>query len=120
MYPILLCSIVSVAILFERLFALRKSRIIANRDLMMHLAEKHAWNDLKEAAQKGDDLFSRVVYMTLDLISSCPHCVLARALSERTLCSPSAFKVQRGGLVDLWMGEGESGGGPCFLSFFLA
>ncbi|MBP5591025.1 MotA/TolQ/ExbB proton channel family protein [bacterium] len=66
MYPILLCSIVSVAILLERLFALRKSRIISNGDLLMHLAEKHAWNDLKETAKKGEDLFSRVIYMTLD------------------------------------------------------
>lgn len=70
MYPILLCSIVSVAILFERLFSLRKSRIISNGDLLMHLAEKHAWNDLKETAQKGDDLFSRVIYMTLSDPSS--------------------------------------------------
>ena len=70
MYPILLCSIVSVAILFERLFSLRKSRIISNSDLLMHLAEKHAWNDLKETAQKGDDLFSRVIYMTLSDPSS--------------------------------------------------
>ena len=66
MYPILLCSIVSVAILLERLFVLRKSRIIANSELMMHLAEKHSWDELKETAKKGDDLFSRVVYMTLD------------------------------------------------------
>ena len=70
MYPILLCSIVSVAILFERLFALRKSRIIANSELMMHLAEKHSWNELKETAKKGDDLFSRVIYMTLSDPSS--------------------------------------------------
>ena len=70
MYPILLCSIVSVAILFERLFALRKSRIISNGDLMMHLAEKHSWNELRETAKKGDDLFSRVIYMTLSDPSS--------------------------------------------------
>lgn len=70
MYPILLCSIVSVAILFERLFALRKSRIISNSDLMMHLAEKHSWNELRETAKKGDDLFSRVIYMTLSDPSS--------------------------------------------------
>ncbi|MBO4711268.1 MotA/TolQ/ExbB proton channel family protein [bacterium] len=70
MYPILLCSIVSVAILLERLFVLRKSRIISNGDLLMHLAEKHAWNDLKEASKKGDDFFSRVIYMTLNDPSS--------------------------------------------------
>ena len=70
MYPILLCSIVSVAILFERLFALRKSRIISNGDLLMHLAEKHSWNELRETAKKGDDLFSRVIYMTLSDPSS--------------------------------------------------
>lgn len=70
MYPILLCSIVSVAILFERLFALRKSRIISNGELLMHLAEKHSWDELKETAKKGDDLFSRVIYMTLSDPSS--------------------------------------------------
>ena len=70
MYPILLCSIVSVAILFERLFALRKSRIISNGDLLMHLAEKHSWNELRETAKQGDDLFSRVIYMTLSDPSS--------------------------------------------------
>ena len=70
MYPILLCSIVSVAILLERLFALRKSRIISNSDLLMHLAEKHAWDELKEAAKKGDDLFARVISMTLSDPSS--------------------------------------------------
>ena len=70
MYPILLCSIVSVAILFERLFALRKSRIISNGDLLMHLAEKHSWNELRETAKRGDDLFSRVIYMTLSDPSS--------------------------------------------------
>ena len=57
MYPILLCSIVSVAILFERLFALRKSRIIANSELMMHLAEKHSWDELKETAKKATTSF---------------------------------------------------------------
>ena len=70
MYPILLCSVVSVAILLERLFALRKSRIIANRDLLMHLAEKHSWDELRETAKKGSDLFSRVIYMTLSDPSS--------------------------------------------------
>ncbi len=66
MYPILLCSIVSVAILFERLFALRKSRIISNKDLLLHLAEKGSWDEMKEAAGKNDDFFSRTVYLTLN------------------------------------------------------
>lgn len=66
MYPILLCSIVSVAILFERLFALRKSRIISNRDLLMHLAEKGSWDELKETTQKNDDFFSRTINLTLN------------------------------------------------------
>lgn len=66
MYPILLCSVVSVAILFERLFALRKSRIISNRDLLMHLAEKGSWDEMKETTQKNDDFFSRTVYLTLN------------------------------------------------------
>lgn len=66
MYPILFCSIVSVAILFERLFALRKSRIISNRDLLMHLAEKGSWDELKETTQKNDDFFSRTINLTLN------------------------------------------------------
>jgi len=66
MYSILLCSIVSVAILFERLFALRKSRIISNKDLLLHLAEKGSWDEMKEAAGKNDDFFSRTVYLTLN------------------------------------------------------
>jgi len=66
MYPILLCSVVSVAILFERLFALRKSRIISNRDLLMHLAEKGSWDEMKETTQKNDDFFSRTVCLTLN------------------------------------------------------
>jgi len=66
MYPILLCSIVSVAILFERLFALRKSKIISNKDLLLHLAEKGSWDEMKEAAGKNDDFFSRTVYLTLN------------------------------------------------------
>ena len=66
MYPILLCSIVSVAILLERLFALRKSRIISNRDLLMHLAEKGSWDELKEATKKNDDFFSRTINLTLN------------------------------------------------------
>ena len=66
MYPILLCSIVSVAILFERLFALRKSRIISNKDLLLHLAEKGSWDEMKEATGKNDDFFSRTVYLTLN------------------------------------------------------
>lgn len=66
MYPILLCSVVSVAILFERLFALRKNRIISNRDLLMHLAEKGSWDEMKETTQKNDDFFSRTVYLTLN------------------------------------------------------
>ncbi|MBP5407054.1 MotA/TolQ/ExbB proton channel family protein [bacterium] len=66
MYPILLCSIVSVAILLERLFALRKSRIISNRDLLMHLAEKGSWDEMKEAAKNKEDFFSRTVSLTLN------------------------------------------------------
>jgi biopolymer transport protein ExbB len=66
MYPILLCSVVSVAILFERLFALRKSRIISNRDLLMHLAEKGSWDEMKETVKKSDDFFSRTVCLTLN------------------------------------------------------
>ena len=38
MYPILLCSVVSIAVLFERLFSLRKKRIISNPELFLHLA----------------------------------------------------------------------------------
>lgn len=65
MYPILLCSIISLAILLERLFALRKSRIISNGNFLIHLAEKHSWDELAAAAKSNDDLFSRTIYSAL-------------------------------------------------------
>ncbi|HSW59829.1 MAG TPA: MotA/TolQ/ExbB proton channel family protein [bacterium] len=64
MYPILLCSIISIAVLFERIFALRRSRIVSNPDLILHLSEKGSWDEIAKEVKKKDDLFSRI----LDLV----------------------------------------------------
>ena len=133
MYPILLCSIVSVAILLERLFALRKSRIISNGDLLLHLAEKHAWNDLKEAAKKSDDLFSRVVYMTLDDPSSATETekiteIYAKKVTEEIYCHTSIPGVMATlspllgllgtvlGMIRIFNKFTEAGGNPMILA----
>ncbi|MGI6395244.1 MAG: MotA/TolQ/ExbB proton channel family protein [bacterium] len=63
MYPILLCSIISVAVLFERLFSLRKSKIVSNSDLIFHLAQKNLWSEIAKEVKKRDDLFSRILNM---------------------------------------------------------
>ncbi|MBP5434467.1 MotA/TolQ/ExbB proton channel family protein [bacterium] len=72
MYPILLCSVVSIAVLFERLFSLRKKRIISNPELFLHLAEKNDWEELAREAKKGDDFCSQIVDMTLSDTSDNP------------------------------------------------
>ena len=64
MYPILLCSIISIAVLFERIFFLRRSKIMSNPDLILHLAEKNSWDEIEKEVKKKDDLFSRI----LDLV----------------------------------------------------
>lgn len=64
MYPILLCSIISIAVLFERMFFLRRSKIMSNPDLILHLAEKNSWDEIEKEVKKKDDLFSRI----LDLV----------------------------------------------------
>jgi biopolymer transport protein ExbB len=64
MYPILLCSIISIAVLFERIFALRRSRIVSNPDLILHLSEKGSWDEIAKEVKKKDDIFSRI----LDLV----------------------------------------------------
>lgn len=65
MYPILLCSIISVAVLFERLFFLRRSRIVSNSDLILHLAQKGSWGEIAKEVKKNDDLFSRILDLVL-------------------------------------------------------
>ena len=65
MYPILLCSIISVAVLFERLFFLRRSRIVSNPDLILHLAQKGSWGEIAKEVKKNDDLFSRILDLVL-------------------------------------------------------
>lgn len=65
MYPILLCSIISIAVLFERIFALRKSRIVSNPDLIIHLAEKDSWDEIAKEVKKKDDFLSQILDLTI-------------------------------------------------------
>ncbi|HNW82443.1 MAG TPA: MotA/TolQ/ExbB proton channel family protein [bacterium] len=63
MYPILLCSIISLAILLERLFALRTSKIVGNPDLILHLAQNNSWDEIAKEVKKGDDCLSEILDM---------------------------------------------------------
>jgi len=64
MYPILLCSVISITILFERMFSLRRSKIASNPELIIHLSEKGSWDEIATEVKKKDDLFSKI----LDLV----------------------------------------------------
>lgn len=65
MYPILLCSIISVAILLERLFALRISKIVGNPDLILHLAQNNSWDEIAKEVKKRDDCLSEILDMVI-------------------------------------------------------
>ncbi len=65
MYPILACSIISVAVLFERLWAFRRSRIAPSLELYLHIAAKQRREEILAEAQKRDDLLSELVYKVL-------------------------------------------------------
>ncbi len=65
MYPILACSIISVAVLFERLWALRSSRIAPSLELYLHIAAKQRREEMLAEAQKRDDLLSELIRKVL-------------------------------------------------------
>lgn len=65
MYPILFCSVISVAVLFERSFALLKSKIISNPELIIHLAQKGSWGEIEKEVKKKDDIFSSILDLAL-------------------------------------------------------
>ncbi len=65
MYPILLCSIISLAILFERLYSFRPARITGNTDIILHLAQKRLWDEIAGEVKKRDDFLSIILDMVL-------------------------------------------------------
>ncbi len=65
MYPIVACSIISVAVLFERLWAFRASRIAPTLDLYLHLAKKQRRDEMLTEAKKRDDLLSELIRRVL-------------------------------------------------------
>lgn len=88
MYPILLCSIISIAVLLERLFSLRKKNIISDQELIFHLAGKHDWEALAKEVKKNSDCFSQVIDMTLNDTSA--------AQSQPQITEMYAKKVTQG------------------------
>ena len=69
--PILLCSVVAVAIFFERLIQLHKERKKINRDLEETLTIKHQNGDTKRAAWLqglGDTPLSRILSHAMEVI----------------------------------------------------
>ena len=65
MYPILLCSVISVAIFLERLWALRPSRVAPTLELYLHLAGKRRRDEILTEAQKRDDFLSELLRKVL-------------------------------------------------------
>ncbi len=66
MYPIILCSVISFAVLLERLFFLRKKNIMSSPEFIIHLASKNAWNEIANEVKKKNDILSYI----LDLVIS--------------------------------------------------
>ncbi|MCD6269454.1 MAG: MotA/TolQ/ExbB proton channel family protein [Deltaproteobacteria bacterium] len=63
MYPIILCSILTVAILFERLFALRRSRIIPEKFIIevTDLVRQQRMEDALTQCRLNDSSISRIL-----------------------------------------------------------
>ncbi|MCK5916551.1 MAG: MotA/TolQ/ExbB proton channel family protein, partial [Deltaproteobacteria bacterium] len=63
MYPIILCSILTVAILFERLFALRRSRIIPEKFIIevSDLVRQERMEDALTQCRLNQSSISRVL-----------------------------------------------------------
>jgi biopolymer transport protein ExbB len=65
MYPIFLCSIISLAALFERLWALRSSRVTPSLELYLHIAKTGTRETMIAEAQKRDDFLSQLLRQVL-------------------------------------------------------
>ncbi len=63
MYPIILCSILTLAILFERLFALRRSRIIPEKFIIevSDLVRQQRMEDAMTQCRLNDSSISRIM-----------------------------------------------------------
>ena len=93
MIPIVACSLVSMTILFERMYALRKKRIVDNVSLYQHIARSGTDKELLEEAQKHSDLFSSVIVKILrdDMRSDWEKSaeLYGKEASERIYCCTS-------------------------------
>ncbi len=65
MYPIILCSVVSFAVLFERLFFLRKKNIVNNPEFLIHLASKGSWDEIAGEVKKKNDILSKILDLAI-------------------------------------------------------
>ena len=61
MAPILLCSLISMTILFERLYALKRKKIVDNIDLYQHIAKSGTDSELLKETEKHRDHLARVL-----------------------------------------------------------
>lgn len=66
MYPILLCSIISVTVLLERLFALRAIKIIGKPDYILHLAQNNSWDEIAKEVKRKDDILSAILDLVIN------------------------------------------------------
>jgi biopolymer transport protein ExbB len=65
MYPIILCSVVSFAVLFERLLFLRRKNILNNPEYIIHLASKGSWDEIAGEVKKKNDILSRILDLAI-------------------------------------------------------
>jgi biopolymer transport protein ExbB len=65
MYPIMLCSVVSFAVLFERLHFLRRKNILNNPEFIIHLASKGSWDEIAGEVKKKNDILSRILDLAI-------------------------------------------------------
>ncbi len=93
MIPILLCSLISMTIFFERLYALRNKKITDHEELYRHIAKNGTDRDLLIEAEKHNDHLSRVLSRMLkdDMQNNLEKSaeLYGREASERIFCCTS-------------------------------
>jgi len=66
MYPIVLCSIISLAVLLERFWSLRRSKVTPGLDFIFHLAKTADKKSFELEIKKRDDYLSKILSFVID------------------------------------------------------
>ncbi len=63
MYPIIFCSVVSMAVLFERIWAFRRKNVSPDRDFILQIAKRGSNEELGKEVGSRSDYLSRILTM---------------------------------------------------------